>query len=306
MKKQLNELSFTTGFGKHMSTFGKFAGVTLGGMALSSLFGEVMKSMIAPALSKTRFKNKFHDRIRSEVLLTFKEFAAENNLSLDFVDKNADKVVKGIMRKPIIRNEIKLAANQLSQDPDSAATQERVAQRLAYQLKKEGVNDMAKIARRERLGMQRPRHESVTVPMMANSLLKNAGMLGPQRRYAVRIQFVDGEADNYVTIENEGKSLQINPDTREAYLNQGPRRVYLGAMDQWDNRSIKRLIERYLGTVADAVLNRTLRELGLVETTSTSSPGMAMPAVGFSPGHPGGAQLRRSTRKGRKKIARRI
>jgi len=137
----------------------------------------------------------------------------------------------------------------------------------------------------------------VTIPYLAKDMMQRAGLMskkGRRKRLSVRVGFADGMDSTNVVIENDGKTLEINPATREAYVSDGIRKAYLGVMDRWTPDVIKRLIERYLGIMADATVNQAIRELGISEMTSTMS--INTPPVGFDMRNNNAGVIRRRRR----------
>jgi len=111
------------------------------------------------------------------------------------------------------------------------------------------------------------------------------GIIPMGRKFSVNKSFTDGIASESVTVRNRGRRLQINPTTKEAWVSQAGRTVYLGTLDTWTDVHIRKLILRYLGVLPDALVSNTLRDLGLVENESTMSTNIATPSIGMSRTH---------------------
>lgn len=254
----------------------------------------VMKAIIAP-IDKLKFRKKLIRTMKDEVAASLKSSASEEGIPEEFMKKRANRIAKDILRSPDVKHRITMETKRISGgDVEQEEAIKNISKFLSQESSKEVKKRWRKEGRKQMKESSTPVVETVFVSPTIKRLLSpfaqddfdsGASFMMPSRAsgFSVNRAFIDGLSSELVSIKSRGRDLQINPATREAYVSQGGRSVYLGVLDTWTDVHIRKLILRYLGDLPDAMVNGALRELGLVEDEETMTTNIATPAIGMAP-----------------------
>lgn len=255
----------------------------------------VMKAIISP-LDKLRFRKRLVGALKDEVTASLKSSASEEGIPDEFMRKKAKRIAKDVLRNPDVKHRMSVEVKRLSGggDEDQEEAIKNISKFLSQESSKEVKKQWKGEGRKQMKESSTPVVEMVFVSPTIKRLLgpfaqddfdSGTSFMSPTRSsgFSVRRSFIDGLSSELVSISNQGRTLQINPATREAYVSQGNRSVYLGVLDTWTDIHIRKLIIRYLGMLPDAMVNGALRELGLVENEETTTSNIATPAIGMAP-----------------------
>jgi len=244
---------------------------------------------VIPTFDKIRFKRKLIKTLKDEVSTSLKSAADEEGMPEQFLKRRSKAVAKSILNSPEVKFRIKSETQKLSGGEDQLERDEAI-KNISEFLSKESTKEIKKQWKEEGRKEMKEGIMTIGMPTTMRRLIEpfaqddfdsGSSFISPFRRpgFSVQRSFIDGLSSELITISNRGRKLQINPATREAYIAQGGRSVYLGTLDTWTDVHLRKLILRYLGDMPDALVNTTLRDLGLIENESTMSTSIAIPSV---------------------------